>query len=213
MTEKLNKEEQGTLDLLVHNKIIVRQRHELGELIGIETRNKYEILDQNQNALGFAAEQQKGVLGILLRQFLGHWRSFNIFIFNNLKQIEIKAYHPFRFYFERLEITDNNNRPLGAIQRKFSIFSKRFDVEDNRSKVIMSVNSPIWRIWTFVFKRKDKELATIRKKWSGILSETFTDKDNFLVEYNSSLNEDERKLVLAAALFVDIRYFESKASN
>ena len=52
----------------------------------------------------------------------------------------------------------------------------------------------------------------MQKKWSGLLAEAVTDKDNFLVDFgNGPLGENERRLVLAAALFIDLQYFERKA--
>ena len=101
---------------------------------------------------------------------------------------------------------------MGAIQKRFSFFSKKFDVENELGQVIMEVCSPIWRIWTFPFMRNGEKIAEIQKKWSGILSEAFTDRDNFRVEFTSrALSEEERVLVMAAAVFVDLLYFESKA--
>ena len=65
-----------------HQRLIVRQRRELAELFGFETRNKYEIASESGGALAFAAEQQKGIAGFLFRQFLGHWRTFEIKFFS-----------------------------------------------------------------------------------------------------------------------------------
>ena len=48
--------------------------------------NKYAILDENENKIGFAAEQQKGIFAFLLRQFLGHWRSFEIHFYDEEKK-------------------------------------------------------------------------------------------------------------------------------
>jgi uncharacterized protein YxjI len=60
--------------------------------------------------------------------------------------------------------------------------------------------------------KRGEKIAEIQKKWSGILSEAFTDRDNFRVEFTSrALSEEERVLVMAAAVFVDLLYFESKA--
>jgi hypothetical protein len=56
-----------------------------------------------------------------------------------------------------------------------------------------------------------KQIAAVHKKWSGILSETFTDRDNFMVEFTSDdLSHDERKLVMASSVFIDLLYFERK---
>ncbi len=70
------------MELKNYSKLIIRQRRELFELIGFETRNKYEICDADKNVIGFCAEQNKGILGFLFRQFLGHWRSFEIHFYD-----------------------------------------------------------------------------------------------------------------------------------
>ena len=54
-------------------------------------------------------------------------------------------------------------------------------------------------------------MAEVKKKWSGLLSEAFTDKDNFQIEFvDSSLKENERKVVMASSIFIDLMYFEQK---
>jgi uncharacterized protein YxjI len=78
----------------------------------------------------------------------------------------------------------------------------------------MEVASPFWRIWTFPFVAGGREVARVSKKWAGLLSEAFLDKDNFAVELlDDTLGETERALVLAAAVFIDLQYFERKAGD
>lgn len=197
-----------------HSKILVHQKFEIAELVGFETRNKYEILDENLRVIGFAAEQGKGALQLLMRHFLGHWRSFEIFFFNENRQLMLKAKHPFRWYFDRLEIEDASGRALGVIEKRFSIFHKRFDMISPEGNVLFEVKSPLWKIWTFIFRRQGQEKATVSKRWTGFLAEAFTDKDRFLVNYQDpSLSEQERHLLLAAAVYIDLIYFEKKASD
>lgn len=196
---------------LGHNKIQVKQSFELFEVFNFETRNKYRISDERGQPLAFAAEQHKGFWGFIGRQFLGHWRRFDILFFDNNRQTLMKAHHPFRWFFHRLEITAPDGRLLGVIQLRFSIFTKSFDVYDGHHRLLFEVRSPVWRIWTFSFKRSGKEHARILKKWSGIGYEMFTDRDNFLVEFDDrELSGDERAVVVAAAIYVDLRYFENK---
>lgn len=196
--------------------LIIRQRKELTELFGFETRNKYEIKGADGSILGFAAEQQKGFVAFLLRQFLGHWRTFEIHVFDYDRKPFLVARHPFRFLFKRLEIFDaGSNQPIGALQQRFGIIYKRFDVALADGRVVMRVASPFWRIWTFPFHTSDGRVrAVITKKWSGALTEIFTDADNFAVQFNDpTLGADERKLLLAAGIFIDLIYFEAKASS
>lgn len=194
-----------------HN-MYIKQRRELAELLGFETRNKYEIQTENGAVVGFAAEQNKSWIGFLLRQFFGHWRSFELHFFDSNRLTVLVAKHPFRFFFQRLEVYSPEGRFLGALQRRFEIFSKKFEVQGVSSEVLMEVSSPIWKIWTFPFKRQGRELATVSKKWGGLLKEAFLDSDSFQVKYSSpDLKLDERYLILAAGIYIDLMYFEQKS--
>lgn len=195
------------------NEIMIVQRRELAELFGLETRNKYSI-EANGAPFAFAAEQGKGALAFFSRMFLGHWRTFEIHFFDNARQLVLRAVHPFRFFFQRLEVSDAGGRLLGVIQQRWALLYKRFDVLDAAGRPLLQVSSPLWRPWTFVFTRDERELARVEKKWSGTLTEVFTDADRFRVAYVlSELGMDERLLVLAAGIFIDLQYFEKKANS
>jgi uncharacterized protein YxjI len=197
-----------------HSQVLVRQRHELAEWFGFETRNKYEVISSSGQSLAFAAEQGRGILGLMLRQVLGHWRRFELHFFTPDRQEFMRAVHPFRWYFEELVVADSQGRNLGRVVKRFAILSKKFVVRDASDQVVMTVSSPIWKIWTFPFERNGREVAVVRKKWAGLLAEAFTDKDTFSVEIQDpSLNEDTRRLILAAALYIDLMFFEKKAQN
>ena len=63
-----------------------------------------------------------------------------------------------------------------------------------------------------MFEREGRELARVEKKWSGMLTEAFTDADRFRVAFDApELSPDERALVLSAGIFIDLQYFERKA--
>jgi uncharacterized protein YxjI len=192
-------------------ELYVRQRREIAELFGFETRNKYAIRTPDQREVAFAAEPRKSWLDALARHFLGHFRRFEIVIFDANRREILRALHPFRFFFQRLEI-HAGGAPLGALQQRMSVLSKRFDVLDAQGHALFEMRSGLFRIWTFPFFRGDRQVAVIEKKWSGALSEVFTDKDSFRVAFEDpSLTRDERALVLASALFVDLQYFERKS--
>lgn len=193
---------------------IVRQRTELAEMLGFEARNKYEILRRDGQPLCYAAEQQKGLGGMVMRQLLGHFRTFDVQIFTPDRRPVLKAHHPFRWLFQRLEVEDGSGRRLGALQQRFAVFSKRFDLEDGSGQVVATVSSPLWRPWTFSFQREGREVAVIRKRWSGALKELITDADNFVVEVlDPTLPPEHRALLLCGAIFVDLQYFEKKAGH
>jgi len=202
------------MDLDQQSEIHIVQRRELTEiLLGAETRNKYELLDQAGGQLGFAAEQGKGLWAVLARYFMGHWRTFELVIFDTLRQPVLRAVHPFRFLFQRLEISDASGRPLGALQQRWAFFSKRFDVLDAQDQVVLEMRSGLFKVWTFPFFRGEQEVARIEKKWGGLLREAFTDADRFRLVFGRELRPVERRLLLAASIFVDLQYFEAKQSG
>lgn len=193
-------------------ELYVRQKRELAEFFGFETRNKYAISTPDRQEVLYAAEQRSGLLGMLAMYFLGHWRSFDIAFFDTARQETFRAHHPFRFFFQRLEIS-SNGRAIGAIQQRWAFLSKRFDVLDAAGNVLFEMRSGFFRVWSFPFFRGETQVALIEKKWSGVLTEMFTDKDNFRVAFDPSLPAEQRMLVLAAAVFVDLQYFERKAQG
>ncbi len=191
--------------------IQIRQIKEMAELFGFESRNKYALF-ANGEEIGFAAEQGGDILGTIVRQFLGHWRRFEIVFLDKSQAPVMRAVHPFRFYFQKLEITAEGGDSLGALEQRFSILHKKFDVLDRLGSPIMSVQSPIWKIWTFPFQKNGRDVAVVRKKWSGLLKEALLDADNFELEIlDTSIAPAERMLLIAAAVFVDLQYFENKA--
>lgn len=197
-----------------NNQLVIRQRFEVAEFFGFETRNKYEIFGADGQIIGYVAEQQKGILGFLLRQFIGHWRSFTLHFFDFQRGVSIVANHPFRLLFQRLEIFEPDGRRIGALQQRFAILTRKFDVEDAQGRVILEMRAGIFSFWTFPVFRGGREVAAIRKRWSGALTELFTDRDNFQIEFNDpSLSPDHKILLLAAGVFVDLNYFEAKAQR
>ena len=106
-------------EIVKQGSLIVEQRRELAELIGFETRNKYVISTEAGAMVAYAAEQQQGWWSFLVRQYLGHWRTFDIFVFDPNRTQVLVAHHPFRWFFQRLEVSTAEGRPLGALQKRF----------------------------------------------------------------------------------------------
>lgn len=199
------------LELLAQqNILIIKQRREMIELLGFETRNKYEILTEDNQVIGFAAEQQKGYLGILLRQIFGHWRKFDIHIFDAQRIQQFLAHHPFRFYFQRLQVQDMHGHTLGHLEKQFSILSKKFRIFDAHDRETAQMYSGLFKIWKFPIIREDREIAVISKKWGGALKEIFMDADSFAIEFKDpQLKPEEKAVLLNAAIFIDLLFFEN----
>ncbi len=198
--------------ILASRELRIAQRKELAELFGFETRNKYEIRSESNQPIGFCAEQGRGPWGFLWRQLLGHWRSFEIHFYDSNRQLQFVARHPFRWFFQRLDLNSASGHHLGTIRQRFGVLSKRFDIYAPDGRVLFEMRSGLFSFWTFPIKREGQMVARVSKRWSGILKEVFLDADNFRIEFRDShLQSDERLLILAAGMFVDLQYFERKA--
>ena len=185
----------------------------MAELFGFETRNKYQVLDEQNRQVMFVAVQQKGMLEFFFRQWFGHWRPYDLHFFDENRQPVMEARHPFGFIFQKLFVYDKTGALLGSFRQRFAFFRRHFDVMNEHNDVIMEVRTGLVFItnWTFPFFRQGREVASVAKKFSGLFTELVTDKDNFLVKFNDpELNLKERSLVIAAAVFIDILYFETK---
>ncbi|MBF0315363.1 MAG: hypothetical protein HQK52_18220 [Oligoflexia bacterium] len=195
------------------DELKVDQVFEAMEFLGLETRNRYKILTNAETLFAYAAEE-KNMLGHVARQLFGHWRTFNVFFFDKDKAPLFRAHHPFRFFFERIEIYDQNDNLIGSIEQNFSLFRKHFTIYDQNDETLFEMKSPIFKIWTFPIYRGGEQLALIEKVWSTLLQETFTDKDIFMLKFlkGQSFSIDEKIILLVATIFIDLLYFEEKAS-
>ncbi len=200
------------IDALKNESLIkIFQRKEMAELLGVESRNKYEVQAGDGKQIGFVSEQGKGAFDFLMRNFLGHWRTFELKLFNSDREQVGKVTNPFRFYFRELNLTNEAGEQIGQIKKKFALVNKKFSLS-LPSGESYSVSSPFWRIWTFPVKRNGKKVAEIRKVWSGAVKEIFTDSDNFEIEFlDPNLSLQAKNLLLAAGVYVDLIYFEKKA--
>ena len=86
------------------NAIYVRQKFEIAEIFVFETRNRYQIQTEDGQQFGYCAEPKVGFGDAIMRQFFGHWRVFNIVGTDLDNQQVFRAYHPFRWFFQRLDV-------------------------------------------------------------------------------------------------------------
>jgi uncharacterized protein YxjI len=193
------------------NEFLVSQTREIAEYFGFETRNKYKVLDGEHQVM-YVAEQQKGILGFLFRQWFGHWRPYDLHFFDENRTQVMTAEHPFGFFFQKLFVYDSGGDLIGSLHQRFSLFRRSFDVQNAQGKVIMEVRTGVvfFTKWNFPFMRGGLEVANVTKKFSGLFTELITDRDNFAVKFNGQLSLPERSLVVAAAVFIDLLYFEVK---
>lgn len=186
---------------------VIRQEKEMLEVFtDFETRNRYSISTPQGEQVLYAYEES----GAISRHFLGTRRPFNIHIVDGNRREVLRLERPFSFLFQRVTVRDSRGAEVGAIQRRFGILRRTLDIESPSGSPTARIQGIIWRPWTFPVYQAGREVACIRKRWSGMLKETMTDADTFSVSFSEELPESMQHLVLAAAFPIDFDFFEKR---
>lgn len=199
-----------------HHGFTIRQRTEACELFGYEGANKYDVFDRAGQRILFAAERSGGFWDGVTRQLTGHGpRSFAIDVVDNYGRPILYLNHPPRWFLKRIEVMSGHGRLVGVFEQCFTIFDKKLVVNDAHGRTRFVMDSSIFTPWDFAFLRagSNQRVAYIQKTWGGLGREIFTDADAFDLRFESpSLDADERALLLAATIFIDLAWFEENAN-
>ena len=197
-------------------QLYVRQQKEWQEIVfDFETANRYEVLDGQKSHVLTVAERSGGILQTVKRWILGSHRPLQIDVYDQAGQHQLLLSRTFFWFFSDLFVTDAGGNQLGSVHRRFSVFYKNYDLVSSGGHIFAYVKAPRWRIWTFpVRDLEGNVMGEISKKWSGFLSEAFTDADTFLVDFGGNdWAQNQRALIFAAAISIDFDFFENNRSR
>ncbi|MEZ4408153.1 MAG: phospholipid scramblase-related protein [Polyangiales bacterium] len=87
--------------------------------------------------------------------------------------------------------------------------SARYDVDDAYGRTIGELRGAFWRPWTFELHGEGRLMAVIKKRWSGLFTEAFSDADNYSVDFEPDAPDRWKLVALASAVLIDVVHFES----
>jgi uncharacterized protein YxjI len=195
-----------------YRRLTVRQRKRwLEMLLSFEMKNAYDVYDDNQMPVLRVREQGSGFLSLLKRAFLGPVRPFTATVEDLGTQALVLALRrPFRFFLHRLEITTPDGQALGTIERRWSWLRRIYVITDATGNEVADIFGPLLRPWTFEIRVGGQVRGTIRKQWSGLLKEAFSDADNFGVDIAEVGDATLKALAFCATVLIDVVHFERK---
>lgn len=201
--------------ILINQGVVVQQVKEMLEVFtGWETKNKYQILTTEGQQLGFMAEIGSGFISALKRFFLRSHRPMQVEVTDSDRNLLLKLNRPFFFFFSDLDVIDGQTNKYGEVRRRFGFFYKKYDLVDKNGEIFARVKSPFWRLWNFPIRDKtDQEVGLVTKKWGGMMTEIFTDADKFFVQFPNNFTPDQRAVVFASAISIDMDFFDDNSNS
>jgi len=189
------------------NKVIVKQEIETIEIFtNFETKNKYSINTEDGKQLYYAYEDGSN---FFIRQILGSHRPITLNVIDSAKSTMFTLTRAFFFFLPDHDVK-SNNVTAGSIKGKWTWFNRTFEINAPSGKLLCRAKFP--HIWTFDIFRGSQKVGQILKKWSGVGKEMFTDADTFMVDFGVINDDPTKKMILATAFAIDLRYFEMKKS-
>jgi uncharacterized protein YxjI len=207
----------SSIEAMAHSPhMTVHQIVEFEEAVwGFEVENQYAILDANGAQVMVAAEEGGGCGAFFTRQMLNTARPFVLHVMDpDSGDPLFEVRRPFKLYFDRVEVMDGEGNGIGVVQRRLNIINRIYTLDSFDGETMFTIKGKFWKPWTFdvFYKEEEEPCATIKKQWSGMMQEMFTDADTFGVEWEDDVDGEERILILAAVFLIDFRHFE-KSNN
>lgn len=169
--------------------------------------NNYDIFDPNTTEMIMTCREEKlGFISKMLR--------FSKYKQNTPFEIEIRTTDGNKvltvkrgvsIFLSNIQVLDENDILVGRFKQKFFSIGGKFDVLDAADNVVCSLRGK-WTSWNFDFSKGDVKLAHVAKKWAGLGKEMFTSADNYMLEIEPTVPENDpvRLLVLAAVMCIDM---------
>jgi uncharacterized protein YxjI len=200
------------LPVLAHTpSLVVQQRKEMLEVFtDFETANRYTIADPSGHTVMHAAETGTGGMAFITRSFLKTKRPFTMQLVDPAGGLVFTLKRPWNWFFSELHVHDASGQKLGWIDERWAFFARKFTIYGPANEELAELHGPFFRPWTFRIRVGGADVGAIKKQWSGLLKEAFTDADTFGLELGPSMNAQLRALALAATFLIDFLYFEGR---
>jgi uncharacterized protein YxjI/Zn-finger nucleic acid-binding protein len=183
------------------DQFTIEQETELVEaLFDVETENRYTI--KTPLGKGRAIETSASIWTWVFRALWGAGRPLQIEITDTRGRKALRLDRPLFFLFSTMTVESADGVPLGSVKRRFALLYTRYVLVDAHGEVFAR---------TFpLTDTKGRRIGEVKKTWGGLLKEMFTDADRFGIDVRGAdLTPDQRAVVLAAGLSIDLDFFEA----
>ncbi|XP_023415979.2 phospholipid scramblase 2-like [Cavia porcellus] len=201
------------------DQILIHQKTELLEaLIGFETCNKFEIKNSLGQRIYLAVEDSD----CCTRNCFGRAKPFTLRVLDNVNKEVITIERPLRCdsccspcCLQEIKIQAPPGVSIGYITQTWHLCLPKYTVQNERRENVLKITGPCVQCQCctdidFKIKSLDEQstVGKISKHWTGFLRETFTDADNFRIQFPLDLDVKMKAVMLGACFLIDFMFFE-----
>ncbi len=198
----------------------LRQERQPGEaLLGVELSNRYTL--STPVGAGHVRREHSGVAEQVVQLFTGGLLRSTYVIEDTRGNPCLTLSRSFRkLLFSQLEVrlftNDSDGVVVGSVDAVFNMKGSTYELKEPSGRVFARLQRPLLSLWQFRLLGLDGEArGAIAKEWSGFATEYFTDGDDFAIDFGDidahhPWTWQERCVIAAAALVVDLDHFERK---
>lgn len=189
------------MTLLEHNRFFVRQKAKIMEVVA-----EFAILDEQGAQIGAVTEtgqsKAKKVLRVLTS--VDQFMSKKFSVVDQAGNVVFALQRPAKLVKSKITVLDSSGVEVGTISQQNAIGKIRFALTGADGADLGGIFAENLRAWNFRIEDSTKrEVGRVTKEWGGILKESFTTADNYLVEISPELQGPARQLAFAAAVTID----------
>ncbi len=190
------------------NLLLNKNLYLVKEKVGMfKASNSYDIFDPETNThLMTSIEPNLGFFTKMFRftKYKKH-TPFNVSVSetNGRKVVSLKR--GVSIFRSDVEVFDHKDQTIGFLKQKFWSFGGKFEIVDKHQKPVCTLEGK-WTGWDFKFTHQNNELGFVTKKWAGLGKELFTSADNYVLQINDSIPQDDsrRQLIFASVMCIDM---------
>lgn len=168
--------------------------------------NQYEFFSGTGKMLASATESRQ--TGFRLNFTDGrHPFKMDIAIHGTQEVLKLDRHYDFKQL--QMDVSSNGS-PIGVILEKGILKERHYLFSPNEGSRELTISKSTSGA-TFTIHAGSRQLGSIEKKWAGFLKEAFTQADDFQISFkDASLTPSEKRLIIAAAILIDMDYYESR---
>lgn len=194
------------------SSLFSRNQFFVKEHVGIlKAANSYDILDlQSQQPLLECREPNLGFFTKLFRFTKYKTQTpFDIEVRDAGQNLVLRLKRGVSLFRSTVQVLDGNDVLLGRFRQRLLSLGGKLDLLDANDQVVCTVQGKLTS-FEYKFLRNGELIALVTKQWMGLGRELFTSADNYVINIEPTVpaTDDVRRLVLAAALSIDMVFAE-----